>query len=39
MEKNSEDLKSNRVFKRALIILAVIEFIVTAVGMYYYVHK
>ena len=35
----SEAVKSNRVFKRALIILAVIEFIVTAVGMYYYVHK
>ena len=35
----SEAVKSNRVFKRALIILAVIEFIVTAVGMFYYVHK
>lgn len=39
MENNSEALKSKRVFKRAVIILAVIEFIVTAVGMYYYVHK
>ena len=37
--QNSEELKSNRVFKRALIIFAVIEFIVTLVGMYYYVHK
>ena len=36
---DEEPLKSNRVFKRALIILAVIEFIVTAVGMFYYVHK
>lgn len=39
MQNSLEDLKSKRVFKRVLIILAVIEFIVTAVGMYYYVHK
>ena len=40
MENSSEEsLKFNRGFKRALIILAVIEFIVTAVGMYYYVNK
>jgi len=40
MENSSEDsLSFKRGFKRALIILAVIEFIVTAVGMYYYVHK
>ena len=40
MENNLEEsLKFKRGFKRALIILAVIEFIVTAVGMYYYVHK
>ena len=40
MENSSEEsLKFKRGFKRALIILAVIEFIVTAVGMYYYVHK
>lgn len=39
MQNNLEDLKSKRVFKRVLIILAVVEFIVTAVGMYYYVHK
>ena len=39
MENSAEELKYKRVFKRALIILAVIEFIVTAVGMYYYVHK
>jgi hypothetical protein len=36
---SDESLKSNRLFKRALIILAVIEFILTVVGMYYYVHK
>jgi len=34
-----ESLRSKRVMKRALIILAVIEFIVTAVGMFYYVHR
>jgi len=39
MQNSTEELRSNRVFKRALIILAVIEFIVTAVGMFYYVHK
>ena len=40
MQNSSEEaVKSDRVFKRALIILAVIEFIVTAVGMFYYVHK
>jgi hypothetical protein len=37
--QNSEELKSKRALKRALIFLAVVEFIVTAVGMYYYVHK
>ena len=36
---SDESLKSNKVFKRALIIFAVVEFIVTVVGMYYYVHK
>jgi len=39
MQNSSEEPKSNRVFKRALIIFAVIEFIVTALGMYYNVHK
>ncbi len=40
MENSSEEsLNFKRGFRRALIILAVIEFIVTAVGMYYYVHK
>jgi hypothetical protein len=40
MQTDSEEtLKFKRGLKRALIILAVIEFIVTAVGMYYYVHK
>ena len=34
-----ESLQFKRNFKRALIIFAVIEFIVTAVAMYYYVHK
>jgi hypothetical protein len=38
-DSSEESLKFKRGFKRALIILAVIEFIVTAVGMYYYVHK
>ena len=36
---SQESLSSKRLMKRALIILAVIEFIVTAVGMFYYVHK
>lgn len=40
MQNSSEEsLKFKRGFKRALIILAVIEFIVTAVGMYYYVNR
>ena len=40
METGSEEtLKFNRGFKRALIILAVIEFVVTAVGLFYYVQK
>ena len=36
---SKEPPNSKRVFKRVFIILAVVEFIVTAVGMYYYVHK
>jgi len=40
MQDSSEDaLRFKRGFKRALIILAVVEFIVTAVAMFYYVHK
>ena len=40
MENNSDEtLQFKRGFKRALIILAIVEFIVTVVGMYYYVHK
>lgn len=40
MENTSEEtLKFKRGFKRALIILAVIEFVVTAVGLFYYVQK
>jgi hypothetical protein len=40
MENSSDDtLKFKRGFKRALIILAVVEFIVMAVGMFYYVQK
>ena len=40
MQDNSDDtLQFKRGFKRALIILAVVEFIVTAVGLFYYVQK
>ena len=40
METSSEEtLKAKRGFKRALIILAVVEFVVTAVGLFYYVQK
>jgi hypothetical protein len=40
MENSSEEtLKFKRGFKRALIILAVVEFVVTAVGLFYYVQK
>ena len=40
MENSSDDtLKFKRGFKRALIVLAVVEFIVMAVGMFYYVQK
>jgi len=40
METSSEEtLKFKRGFKRALIILAVVEFVVTAVGLFYYVQK
>ena len=34
-----ESVRFKRRFKRALIGLAVVEFIVTVVGMYYYVHR
>lgn len=36
---SAESRNSQRVLKRVFIILAVVEFIVTAVGMYYYVQK
>jgi len=36
---SEESIKSKRFIKRVLIVLAVVEFIVTAVGMFYYVHK
>jgi hypothetical protein len=40
MENSSEEtLKFKRGFKRALIILAVVEFVVTAVGLFYYVQN
>ena len=40
MENSSEDsLKFKRGFKRALIVFAVVEFIVMAVGMFFYVQK
>jgi hypothetical protein len=38
-DSSEESLRFNKGFKRALIILAVVEFIVTAVGIYYYIHK
>ena len=34
-----ETVRFKRRFKRALIAFAVIEFIVTAVGMFYFLHK
>ena len=36
---SDETLRFKRGFKRALIVLAVVEFIVTAVGLFYYVQK
>jgi hypothetical protein len=41
MENSSEEdtLKFKRGFKRPLIIFAVVEFIVMAVGLFYYVQK
>ena len=40
MQNTSDDtVKFNRNFKRALIVFAIVEFIVTAVGLYYYVQK
>jgi hypothetical protein len=38
-DSSEESLRFKRAFKRALIIFAVVEFIVTAVAMYYYVHN
>ena len=34
-----ETVRFKRRFKRALIAFAVIEFLVTAVGMFYFLHK
>ena len=40
MQNTSDDtVKFNRNFKRALIVFAIVEFIVTAVGLYYYVQR
>ena len=40
MQNTSDDsVRFNRNFKRALIVFAIVEFIVTAVGLYYYVQK
>lgn len=39
MDNSLEDLRFKRRFKRALIVFAVVEFIVTAVGMIYFVNK
>jgi len=39
MDNSLEDnIRFKRRFKRALIVFAVVEFIVMAVGMFYYVH-
>ena len=34
-----ESVRFKRRFKRALIVFAVVEFIVTAVGMFYFINK
>jgi hypothetical protein len=39
MQNSSDDLRFKRNMKRALIIFAVVEFIVMAVGMFHYVQK
>jgi len=40
MQNTSDDtLKFKRSMKRALIFLAVVEFVVTVVGLFYYVNK
>lgn len=39
MQDSSDNLKFKRNMKRALIVFAVVEFIVMAVGMFYYVQK
>ena len=40
MDNSLEDtLRSKRRFKRALIVFAVVEFIVMAVGMFYFLNK
>ena len=40
MQNSSDDnLKFKRTMKRAIIVFAVVEFIVMAVGMFYYVQK
>lgn len=40
MESSLEEtIRSKRRFKRAVIVFAVVEFIVMAVGMFYYVNK
>jgi hypothetical protein len=40
MQNDSDDtLRFKRTMKRAFIFLAVVEFVVTAVGLFYYVNK
>jgi hypothetical protein len=40
MQENLEEsITFKRRFKRALIVLAIVEFIVTAFGVYYAMHK
>ena len=38
-DSSDETLKFRRTMKRAFIVFAVVEFIVMAVGMFYYVQK
>lgn len=40
MDNSLEDtIRFKRRFKRALIVFAVVEFVVTAVGIFYFLHK
>jgi hypothetical protein len=39
VQNTSDEFKFKRNMKRALIVFAVVEFIVTAVGLFFYVQK